>query len=679
MCGIFGISIDKKSDYKREFLNGTIRRLALLSESRGKESAGFALYHDSVIHLLKAPVPASVLIREPEFKNIAEKFSAPSHLHANTIIGHARLVTNGNQLEDCNNQPVLKDETVAVHNGIIANVDEIWNRHPECNREFEIDTEVFLALLNSHLSLGHSIKYGVQSALHEIEGTISVALLPCNKNTLLLYTNNGSLYILTNNKDLIIFASEKYILQKLAVEYSLQKTIGDFTITQIDSRYIAVLDLSSFELKLDLVTGENPEKYGDGFDKVKKTIIEHKISINHKEKIRPALVEMSSISSFKGAVKEKTLLENNYAEVGNLKRCSKCLLPETFPFIHYDNNGVCNYCLNYKPFGERKPAESLEALAEQYKNSDKSPDCIIPYSGGRDSTYVLHYAKTKLGLNPIAFTYDWGMVTDLARRNIARVCGKLGVENIIVSADIGFKRNNIRKNISSWLKDPQLGMIPLFMAGDKYFFYYCNQIKKQTGIRLNIWGINRLENTDFKTGFAGIRPKYDKKRIYSLGIGSQVKLLSFVGGNYLKNPGYINSSLVDTFGSYFVRYLYPKKDYYHLYDYIPWDEKVIENTILSEYNWEKAVDTESTWRIGDGTAGFYNYIYYTVAGFSENDTFRSNQIREGLISREEALRKVEEENIPRYETIKWYLEIIGLDFENTIKIINKIPKLYRKQ
>ena len=122
----------------------------------------------------------------------------------------------------------------------------------------------------------------------------------------------------------------------------------------------------------------------------------------------------------------------------------------------------------------------------------------MPYSGGRDSTFTLHMIKKVLGLNPIAFTYDWGMVTDLARRNIARVCGKLGVENIIIAADIVKKRKNIRKNILAWLNRPRLGMIPLFMSGDKYFFYYTNQLKKQTGIKLNIWGINVLENTDFQ-------------------------------------------------------------------------------------------------------------------------------------------------------------------------------------
>ena len=58
-----------------------------------------------------------------------------------------------------------------------------------------------------------------------------------------------------------------------------------------------------------------------------------------------------------------------------------------------------------------------------------------------------------MGLNPIAYTYDWGMVTDIARRNQARLVGKLGVEHIIVSADITLKRNNIRKKEILYCRD----------------------------------------------------------------------------------------------------------------------------------------------------------------------------------------------------------------------------------
>jgi len=70
-------------------------------------------------------------------------------------------------------------------------------------------------------------------------------------------------------------------------------------------------------------------------------------------------------------------------------------------------------------------------------------------------------------------------------------------------------------------------------------------------------------------------------------------------------------------------------------------------------------------------------VYYTVAGFTEHDTFRSNQIREGQLNREKALELVEDENRPRYQNIRWYLDTLGLDFGRVIKIVNSIPKLYK--
>ena len=63
-------------------------------------------------------------------------------------------------------------------------------------------------------------------------------------------------------------------------------------------------------------------------------------------------------------------------------------------------------------------------------------------------------------MNPIAVTYDWGMVTDLARRNQARICGMLGIEHVIVAADIPEKRNYIKNYVSGWLQKPHLGMVP---------------------------------------------------------------------------------------------------------------------------------------------------------------------------------------------------------------------------
>jgi hypothetical protein len=142
----------------------------------------------------------------------------------------------------------------------------------------------------------------------------------------------------------------------------------------------------------------------------------------------------------------------------------------------------------------------------------------------------------------------------------------------------------------------------------------------------------------------------------------------------LQSPGYFNRSLWDTLSGEYYRSFTTKHDYFHIFDYWRWDEKIV-NEALAKYDWERAPDTTTTWRIGDGTAAFYNYIYYTVAGFSEHDTFRSNQIREGDLSRDDALALVADENRSRYPNIKWYLDAVGMDFEEVIRVVNEIPQL----
>jgi hypothetical protein len=219
-------------------------------------------------------------------------------------------------------------------------------------------------------------------------------------------------------------------------------------------------------------------------------------------------------------------------------------------------------------------------------------------------------------------------------------------------------------------------MMAMLTAGDKHFFRYVEDIKKQTGINLNLWGVNPLEITHFKTGFLGIEPDFEEKKVYSNGVLKQLRYHSKRFLTMTQSPGYFNSSLWDTLSGEYHRSFTDKKDYYHIFDYWRWDEGQVNDCLLNVYNWEKAVDTPTTWRIGDGTAAFYNYVYYTVAGFTEHDTFRSNQIREGQITREEALLLLKEENRPRYQNIRWYLDTLDIDYEDVIKIINKIPKLY---
>lgn len=675
MCGIFGIIAKPDSKISGKEIEKILRKIAILSESRGKDSAGIAFRNPKIqtIDVIKGDIPIRELLNSIELgKQMDKAINAFSEKNGFAAFGHARLVTNGTQLNEVNNQPVLKDNIVIIHNGIIVNEDKLWKEHPDLKRDFSIDTEIIPSLIRSELKHTDNLVYALNQSFSKLIGTFSLAIMFHDLSQFVLCTNNGSLYYITDNDNFIIFASESYFLEKLKKENSFKQILLS-EVSQVYSNSGLVIEYNSLKTTKfnipnnarSITVEKNESVFG-----LNKYLLENQILK------KEVVIDPSIYINRANETHLYNLLEYNTKAISKLKRCTKCLLPETFPFIRFDEKGECNYCKNYVLDKKQKSINELKEIIEPFKSKNGKPDCLVPFSGGRDSTYSLHIVKEELGLNPIAFTYDWGMVTDLARRNIARVCGKLGVENIIVSADIHWKRENIRKNVVAWLKNPSLGMIPLFMAGDKFFFYHLTQVKKKTGIDLNIWGFNRLENTDFKVGFAGLPPKFDKDTIYSLSYLNQLRLFGYVAKNVLKSPGYLNQSVIDSLGSFASRYVAPRIDYYQIFDYYKWDENEINDLILNDYNWETAIDTKSTWRIGDGTASFYNYIYYTVAGFSENDTFRSNQIREGMLDRETALKLCEEDNRPRYETLRWYLEIIGLDFKTVIDVVNKIPKLY---
>ncbi len=677
MCGIFGVVLGSDSAYGQAFARKSLTQLALMAEARGQDSSGLAFRDPAKkrIEIFKGDISIEELLGDKRVRQKIESLSGA--YHANTdqpfvVMGHSRLVTNGSQTRNENNQPVVKNGIVAIHNGIITNDGALWERHPELQRQYDIDTEVMLALIRKHIEDGWGVATAINKTVTEVFGTVATALLFEDHPALALTSNNGSLYILTNETDLLVFASEDHFLQVFATRMSLDEANG-FRLRQVSPGTGYVLDMESFDLREFGYSDEPLRAAGDVMGGDSHDIEVESVARPHAQ--GELIMDPWEIAWKPEAAKEEALLEYNVEDIRTLRRCSRCILPETFPFIEFDEHGVCNYCRNYKIRNNPKPIDELFELVAPYRRSDGQPDCLVPYSGGRDSTFTLHVVKRVLGLNPIAFTYDWGMVNDLARRNTARVCGKLGVEHIFRAADLWWKRENVRKNILAWLRKPHLGMVPLFMAGDKYFYYYTHQIKRQTGIRLNIWGVNPLENTEFKVGFLGVPPDHDKKWIYSLSAQRQARLFANMGRIVASNPRYLNRSLWNSAGGFLWRSVLPKRDYAHLFDYYCWNESEVEE-VLEEYEWERAVDTRFSWRIGDATAPFYNYIYCTVAGFSEHDTFRSNQIREGMLTREEALRLVEEENQPRYPSLKWYTSIVGLDYRTTIATINRIPKLY---
>jgi len=647
MCGIFGLAVRKEASYDRQTFESALKALFLLSESRGKEAAGVAIATPQRLVAHKDSVSASLMLRTPDYAAAVAQGVEPFYQgEAKTLaaIGHARLVTNGLQGIDANNQPVCRDDVVIVHNGIVVNVDQLWLENPDIKPNAEVDTEVIAALMSKATRAGASVAQAMAKVFKDIYGETSVALFTHDGAQMWIGTNTGSVhYVINNEKTAFFFASEKHICTELVSGKSALPGFAGATVHQLSpgqgmALTLDTLDIAEFSLLADFSAPQ----------------------------IAPHLATQREVEDKAQRIEEAR---------ASLRRCTRCLLPSTMPFIAYDADGVCNYCHNHQPWTKTDESVLEEKLA-RFRSNDNSPDCIVAFSGGRDSSYGLHLLKTKYRMTPLVFSYDWGMVTDLARRNQARMCGKLGIEHIWISADIRQKRMNIRRNVLAWLKKPDLGIIPLFMAGDKQFFWYANSMIRKSGIDLGVFCTNRYEKTDFKTGFLGMAPSDSRFNTPSTKHRSEkFELLYQYGRRFLGNPRYINPSIGDTLWA-FVSYYGINQDHLYLFDYMEWNENEIDQVLIGEYDWELADDTQSSWRIGDGTAGFYNYIYYSVAGFTEHDTFRSNQIRDGKLSREAGLAFVERDNQPRWKSIREYCNLINIDFGEAIRAIDRIPKLY---
>jgi len=669
-----------------DLLKSTVDNLFRLSESRGKEASGLAVRAGNSITVLKEPYAASKLIRSKSYKNIynlikTEGYTGRSNNIPFAIIGHSRLVTNGKSELNSNNQPVIKDGAVGIHNGIIVNDGSLWKASPYLTRKYDVDTEVFLSLLQMYRKDNGSFAGAVKKTFCSIEGSASVALLFDDADCVLLATNTGSLYICpSKDRKILVFASEGYILKQLLGKKSLSPLFDASLISQVKagSGYLACIPSLRMEhFSLNGKSTANAWKIMIPFSHVNINEITppteyHPHQDNESSKLRED-VKQEMMRTW----------ERLYSGELKLRRCTKCILPETTPFIEFDEEGVCNYCRSYEERKRRgydpvKGEKALEEIVSKCRSASGEPDCLVGFSGGRDSAYGLDYITNTLKLHPITFTYDWGMVVDLARRNQARICGKLGLEQILISADIRKKRENIRKNLKAWLKRPVLGMVPILMAGDKKFYYYFHKVREQTGVKLFIFcGGHEYEETRFKYGFCGIRHGVDNvhNRLTDASFFSKLQLLWYYGKNFILNPAYINSSILDTLEAFYCTYVL-NDDYLYLYHYIYWDENKIVSRIKEEFDWETSSDTIATWRIDDGTAAFYNYIYLAMSGMSEFDDFRSFQIRDEKLTREKAMEITKEENKPRFEEIEWYSEAVGFDVNRAIKIINSAPRLY---
>jgi len=114
--------------------------------------------------------------------------------------------------------------------------------------------------------------------------------------------------------------------------------------------------------------------------------------------------------------------------------CKKCILTEAFPGIHYNKEGICNFCLEFKGLAdleEKKKAykQKFERLLKEHKGGNNY-DVLMCYSGGKDSSYTLAVLKEDYGLNILAVTFDNGFIPGQTFENIRNVVESLAIDHI---------------------------------------------------------------------------------------------------------------------------------------------------------------------------------------------------------------------------------------------------------
>lgn len=175
--------------------------------------------------------------------------------------------------------------------------------------------------------------------------------------------------------------------------------------------------------------------------------------------------------------------------------CAVCILPDTRPNLDIDKSGICSACNNFnlgtKEIDWDEQLLKFEILVSAVKKLNKSYDCLIPVSGGKDSTWQTSVCL-EYGLNPLTFTYAPPRRTELGRLNLENLIN-LGVDHIDVRVNPKIEKVFL---LESFKKTGNLGT-PMHTA----VFNGARSIAHKFDIPLIIWGED--SSVEYGTGKVG--------------------------------------------------------------------------------------------------------------------------------------------------------------------------------
>ena len=338
-----------------------------------------------------------------------------------------------------------------------------------------------------------------------------------------------------------------------------------------------------------------------------------------------------------------------------LRLCSRCVTPETHETIFFDQEGVCNVCRQQEYKQEKidwvAREKELHALLDSYRGKGDY-DCIVPFSGGKDSTYTLYALVREYGMKPLVVSFDHGFYRPTVQEGKLRTYRRLGVD--------------VLQFTPSWHVVKQLMLESLKRKGD--FCWHCHtgifaypmQVSVKYKIPLVIWGEPSAEYTSYYSYDDGPEQVDEERfnRFVNLGITAE-DMVGMVGRGITPRD--------------LAPFTYPKLSdlkaiksrSFCLGSYIPWDVKKQSDLIKRELDWREetveGVPPEYGYeKIECMFQGVRDYLKYIKRGYARVSHLASIDIRNGRMSRESALEYVKKYEGKRPASLDIFLEYLEI-------------------
>jgi len=347
-----------------------------------------------------------------------------------------------------------------------------------------------------------------------------------------------------------------------------------------------------------------------------------------------------------------------------LKYCVRCCMPSSNEGIQFDDMGFCQACISAEQkmhIDWTNREKSLRDLLEHYKSLNNDYDCIVPISGGKDSTFQLHVITQVYHMRPLAVTFSHNWYTETGKFNLTNALEKFNVDHIQFTPNRKLINRLARKSLASigdscWHCHSGVGAFPL-------------QIAVKYKIPLLIWGESAAEVSG--------RDSYEKRvlkfdRDYFTRVSAkltaeqmasdEIPLRELTG---FKLPSVEELEEVGVTGI-------------HLGDYLFWDDERQMEFVRDVYGW-KEDEVEGTYKgyksVECRMAGVHDYTKFLKRGFGRGTDHVSADLRAGLLTRQEAFELAKMHDSERPDALDYYLEITGYTEEE----FNSILAEHRKK